>query len=81
MQRTLGSMILIVTTLKILDINVDSFVSCGTISSNVTTEETSTIKPFRSSSEQQSAGLEGKNYLFYFSLLRTFNFISKLKLN
>lgn len=60
MQPTLASTVIIVTTLKILDINVDSFVSCGTISSNVTAEETSRNESFASASEQDGKSVEGK---------------------
>ena len=59
MQPTLASTVIIVTTLKILDINVDSFVSCGTISSNITAEETSRNESSVSSSKQNSESVEG----------------------
>ena len=59
MQPTLASTVIIVTTLKILDINVDSFVSCGTISSNITAEESSKNESFVSSSEPNNKVLEG----------------------
>ena len=59
MRPTLASTVIIVTTLKILDINVDSFVSCGTISSNITAEETSKNESSVSSSEPNSKVLEG----------------------
>ena len=60
MRPTISFMVIIVTTIKILDINVDSFVSCGTISLNTTSEKTNSSELYVSDPEYEASSLKGK---------------------
>lgn len=53
-------MVILVTTIKILDINVDSFVSCGTISLNTTSEKTNSSELYVSDPEYEASSHKGK---------------------
>ena len=60
MRPTISSMVILVTTIKILDINVDSFVSCGTISLNTTSEKTNSSELYVSVPEYEASRPKGK---------------------
>ena len=60
MRPTISSMVILVTTIKILDINVDSFVSCGTISLITTSENTNSSELYVSDPGYEASSLKGK---------------------